>query len=66
MRKADSQLEFDLDLAAKEGKENPVFYVQYGHARISSILGKCTEKGLSWVVWRRPIWACCACRRSSR
>lgn len=46
MRKADSQLEFDLDLAAKEGKENPVFYVQYGHARISSILGKCTEKGV--------------------
>ncbi len=46
MRKADSQLEFDLDLAAKEGKENPVFYVQYGHARISSILQKCGEKGV--------------------
>ncbi len=47
MRKADSQLEFDLDLAAKEGKENPVFYVQYGHARISSILQKCEEKGVA-------------------
>ncbi len=46
MRKADSQLEFDLDLAAKEGKENPVFYVQYGHARIASILQKCEEKGV--------------------
>jgi arginyl-tRNA synthetase len=47
MRKADSQLEFDLDLATKEGKENPVFYVQYGHARIASILQKCAEKGVA-------------------
>ena len=40
MRKADSQLEFDLDLATSEEKENPVFYVQYGHARLCSILRK--------------------------
>ncbi|MBQ9574427.1 MAG: arginine--tRNA ligase [Synergistaceae bacterium] len=38
MRRSDSQLDFDLDLAKKEGNENPVYYVQYAHARISGIL----------------------------
>jgi arginyl-tRNA synthetase len=51
MRKADSQLEFDLDLATKESQENPVYYVQYGHARICSILRQAEEKG----VQRLPI-----------
>ncbi len=37
MRKPDSQLEFDLELAKKEGQENPVYYVQYAHARLCSI-----------------------------
>jgi arginyl-tRNA synthetase len=46
MRKADSQLEFDLDLATKESQENPVYYVQYAHARISSILRQAEEKGV--------------------
>ena len=45
-RKADSQLEFDLDLAAKESQENPVFYVQYANARLSSIQKKAIEKGV--------------------
>lgn len=47
MRKADSQLEFDLGLATKESQENPVYYVQYGHARISSILRQAEEKGIA-------------------
>ncbi len=47
MRKADSQLEFDLDLATKEGQENPVYYVQYGYARIKSIERKADERGIS-------------------
>lgn len=38
MRSADSQMDFDLDLAKEESNENPVFYVQYAHARIASIL----------------------------
>ncbi|MFH0839348.1 MAG: arginine--tRNA ligase [Candidatus Omnitrophota bacterium] len=38
MRKIDSHLDFDLELAKKQSPENPVFYVQYAHARISSIL----------------------------
>jgi arginyl-tRNA synthetase len=37
MRKSDSHLDFDLELAKKESSENPVFYVQYAHARIASI-----------------------------
>jgi arginyl-tRNA synthetase len=46
MRKADSQLEFDLGLATREGQENPVYYVQYGHARLCSILHQAEEKGV--------------------
>ena len=45
MRKADSQLEFDLDLATKQSQENPVYYVQYGHARLCAILRQAAEKG---------------------
>ena len=37
MRRCDSQLEFDLELAKRQSKENPVYYVQYAHARICSI-----------------------------
>ncbi len=37
-RSADSQMDFDLELAKKESTENPVYYVQYAHARIASIL----------------------------
>ncbi|MFW2367469.1 MAG: arginine--tRNA ligase [Desulforhopalus sp.] len=46
MRKADSQLEFDLALATKESQENPVYYVQYGYARLCAILRQANEKGL--------------------
>jgi arginyl-tRNA synthetase len=44
MRKADSQLDFDLDLATKESQENPVYYVQYGHARMCSIIEQAVTK----------------------
>ncbi|SHO50551.1 arginine--tRNA ligase [Desulfopila aestuarii] len=47
MRKADSQLEFDLELATKESQENPVYYVQYGHARMCSILDQAAGKGVA-------------------
>ncbi|MFV1951593.1 MAG: arginine--tRNA ligase [Nitrospinota bacterium] len=46
MRSSDSHLDFDLDLARKESKENPVYYVQYAHARISSIFRVAGEKGI--------------------
>lgn len=44
MRKTDSHLEFDLDLAKEQSSNNPVFYVQYGHARICSIFRKYEEE----------------------
>ncbi len=44
-RSSDSHLDFDIDLAKKESPENPVFYVQYAHARISSILRYAKEIG---------------------
>jgi arginyl-tRNA synthetase len=40
LRKADSQLTFDLDLARAQSEENPVYYVQYAHARVCSVLEK--------------------------
>jgi len=44
LRRQDSPLDFDLELAKREGTENPVYYVQYAHARIASILKKAEEK----------------------
>ncbi len=46
MRKADSQLDFDLDLATQQSQDNPVYYVQYAHARLSSILRQAEERGV--------------------
>lgn len=46
MRRSDSQLDFDLELAKRQSTENPVYYVQYAHARICSIFETAIEKGL--------------------
>ena len=46
MRSIDSQLDFDLDLAKKKSNDNPVFYVQYAHARICSIMRQVAEAGI--------------------
>ena len=45
-RKADSHLEFDLDLAKKQSADNPVFYVQYAHARVCSLFRQATSAGV--------------------
>jgi arginyl-tRNA synthetase len=50
-RHYDSPLDFDLELAKKKTNDNPVFYVQYVHARISSILRKGREKGMNEFGW---------------
>jgi arginyl-tRNA synthetase len=47
MRSADSHMDFDLDLAVSQSNENPVYYAQYAHARISSILRSGEEQGFS-------------------
>ena len=44
-RRSDSQLDFDLDLAKSQSSDNPVYYVQYAHARIASILREFDAKG---------------------
>jgi arginyl-tRNA synthetase len=46
-RRSDSQLDFDLELAKKQSNENPVYYVQYAHARICSINRNAAEQGLA-------------------
>ncbi len=47
MRKPDSQLVFDIDLAKQQSLDNPVYYIQYAHARICSIFENAAEKGLT-------------------
>ena len=47
-RGPESTIEFDLDLAKAQNDENPVFYVQYSHARICSIIAKAKEVGLGF------------------
>jgi arginyl-tRNA synthetase len=47
MRKPDAQLEFDLELAKAQSQENPVYYVQYGHARLCSIERLAEERGIT-------------------
>lgn len=46
LREPNSHFDFDLELAAKESSENPVYYVQYAHARICSIIKKAQEQGV--------------------
>ncbi|MBQ3337427.1 MAG: arginine--tRNA ligase [Selenomonadaceae bacterium] len=46
MRSTDSQLDFDLDLAKSQSADNPVYYIQYAHARICSIFRQAAEAGL--------------------
>jgi len=50
-RHYESALDFDLELAKKKTNDNPVYYVQYVHARISSIARKAQESGISDIVW---------------
>ena len=48
MRSSDTHLDFDLELAKKETPDNPVFYIQYAHARICSIFRAAEENGVIW------------------
>ena len=47
-RKPDSQLTFDIDLARQQSSDNPVFYVQYAHARVCSLLRQAQDKGMEY------------------
>ena len=46
MRKAEQHMDFDLDLAREQSSDNPVYYLQYAHARICSVQRQCAEKGI--------------------
>ena len=48
MRSNDQHLDFDLDIATSQSNDNPVFYIQYAHARVASVLRQLGEKSLQW------------------
>ncbi|MCC7410792.1 MAG: arginine--tRNA ligase [Gammaproteobacteria bacterium] len=54
-RKADQHLEFDLDLAKSQSADNPVYYVQYAHARVCSVFRQLADKGLAWDPGRGRV-----------
>jgi len=47
-RKPDSQLVFDIDLARAQTNDNPVYYIQYAHARVASVMRQLAERGMTW------------------
>ena len=54
LRKPDQHMDFDLDLAKSQSAENPVYYIQYAHARICSVFRQLQEKGLETLGDRSP------------
>ncbi|MBT8441861.1 MAG: arginine--tRNA ligase [Gammaproteobacteria bacterium] len=50
MRSNDQHLEFDLDLARSQSNDNPVYYVQYAHARVLSVMRELEARGMSWMA----------------
>ena len=48
MRSNDQHLDFDLELAKKHSNDNPVYYIQYAHARVASVFRQLDEKSLKW------------------
>jgi arginyl-tRNA synthetase len=48
MRKCEQHMDFDLDLAKSQSSDNPVYYIQYAHARICSVMKQLEDKKLSW------------------
>lgn len=48
MRSNDQPLDFDLDVATSQSNDNPVYYIQYAHARIARVFGKADDQDMSW------------------
>ncbi len=55
MRKADQHMDFDLDLAREQSSDNPVYYVQYAHARVCSVEKQCAEQQVTFHVDRAKL-----------
>ena len=60
LRKSDQHLDFDLDLAKSQSNENPVYYIQYAHARVCSVIdqwgghdGECPAYPAGLMAWGR-------------
>jgi arginyl-tRNA synthetase len=53
-RKGDSQLVFDIDLARSQSNDNPVYYIQYAHARVCSVLRQAGREGFCCRRGERP------------
>lgn len=47
-RKSEQHMDFDLDLAKSQSKDNPVYYIQYAHARACNVKAKCAQEGKAW------------------
>lgn len=56
-RRADSQLDFDLELAKQQSAENPVYYVQYAHARVASLFRVAAERGIAVPATGSVDWS---------
>ncbi|MEA3244021.1 MAG: DALR anticodon-binding domain-containing protein, partial [Pseudomonadota bacterium] len=52
MRKCEQHMDFDLDLAKAQSSDNPIYYIQYAHARVASVLRQMQDKGLQWDAVR--------------
>lgn len=50
MRKSEQHLDFDMELARSQSQDNPVYYIQYAHARICSVFRQCREKNMSFTI----------------
>ena len=48
MRKCEQHMDFDLDLAKAQSSDNPIYYIQYAHARVASVLRQMQDKGQQW------------------
>jgi arginyl-tRNA synthetase len=48
MRSNDQHLDFDLDIATSQSNDNPVYYIQYAHARVVNVFARLAERGLAW------------------
>ena len=55
LRKSEQHLDFDLDLAVSQSNENPVYYVQYAHARVCSVLRQMQERGFDWDLQQAKL-----------
>lgn len=65
-RKSEQHIDFDLELATSQSKDNPVYYIQYAHARICSVFEKLAEQGLSFQANQAYVHVSCLNQEAER